>query len=94
MMDVEGRPRVSHPMSSYIDYGKDKQGLTQSMLKIPHWVRTDPLPPTPEIEFLPPGLDWSDRGTADGGSPDSPTGSRSPHLATSVGVTGSIILKP
>merc|ERR1711892_401528 len=87
MMDVEGRPRVSHPMSSYIDYGKDKQGLTQSMLKIPHWVRTDPLPPTPEIEFLPPGLDRRDRGTADGGSPDSPAGSRSPHLATSVGVT-------
>merc|ERR1712106_701087 len=87
MMDVEGRTRVSHPMSSYIDYGKDKQGLTQSMLKIPHWVRTDPLPPTPEIEFLPSGLDWSDRGTADGGSPDSPTGLRSPHLATSVGAT-------
>ena len=92
MMDVEGRPRVSHPMSSYIDYGKDKQGLTQSTLKIPHWVKTDPLPPTPEIEFLPPGLDWSDRGTADGGSPDSRKGSRSPHLTTTVGVTGSIIL--
>lgn len=87
MMDVEGRPRVSHPMSSYIDYGKDKQGLTQSTLKIPHWVKTDPLPPTPEIEFLPPGLDWSDRGTADGGSPDSRKGSRSPHLTTTVGVT-------
>merc|ERR1712106_346663 len=87
MMDVEGRPRVSHPMSSYIDYGKDKQGLTQSMLRIPHWVRTDPLPPTPEIEVLPTGLDWSDRGTADGGSPDSPPGSRSPHLTTSVGAT-------
>jgi len=87
MMDVEGRPRVSHPMSSYIDYSKDKQGMTQSTLKIPHWVKTDPLPATPEIDFLPPGLDWSTRGTADGGSPDSPVGSRSPHLTTTVGAT-------
>ena len=29
MMDVEGRPRVVHPVSSYIDYSKDKQGFTQ-----------------------------------------------------------------
>jgi len=87
MMDVEGRPRVHHPMSSYIDYGKDKQGMTQAMLRIPHWVKTDPLPPTPSIEFLPPGLDWGNRGTADGGSPDTCKGSRSPHLTTTVGVS-------
>ena len=88
MMDVEGRPRVHHPMSSYIDYGKDKQGMTQAMLRIPHWVKTDPLPPTPSIEFLPPGLDWGNRGMADGGSPDTCKGSRSPHLTTTVGVSG------
>ena len=29
MMDVEGRPRVVHTVSSYIDYSKDKQGFTQ-----------------------------------------------------------------
>ena len=98
MMHVEGRPRVHHPMSSYIDYGKDKQGMTQSLLRIPHWVKTDPLPPipnaeyippesslTPNKEYIPPGLDWSDRGMADGGSPD-----YSPHLTTTVGVTGNI----
>ena len=96
MMDVEGRPRVHHPMSSYIDYGKDKQGMTQSILRIPHWVKTDPLPPIPNIEFIPPGLSatpnkeyippgpaWSDRGMADGGSPD-----YSPHLTATVGVKG------
>jgi len=87
MMDVEGRPRVSHPVSSYIDYGKDKQGLTQATLRIPHWVKTEPLPPSPEIDCLPPGLEWGERGTADGGSPDSRTGSRSPQLTTTVGVT-------
>ena len=110
MMDVEGRPRVHHPMSSYIDYGKDKQGMTQSILRIPHWVKTDPLPPIPNIEYIPPELSatpnkeynippglsatpnkeyippgpaWSDRGMADGGSPD-----YSPHLTATVGVKG------
>ena len=33
-------------------------------------------------------LDWGDRGTADGGSPDSQKGSRSPHIQTTVGVSG------
>ena len=32
MMDVEGRPRVVHPVSSYIDYSKDKQGFTQVII--------------------------------------------------------------
>ena len=32
-------------------------------------------------------LDWADRGTADGGSPDSQKGSRSPHIQTTVGVS-------
>ena len=34
-------------------------------------------------------VDWGDRGTADGGSPDSQKGSRSPHqIQTTVGVSG------
>ena len=34
-------------------------------------------------------MDWGDRGTADGGSPDSQKGSRSPHqIQTTVGVSG------
>merc|ERR1719474_1098943 len=89
MMDLESRPRVTHSLSSYIDYSKDKQGLTAATLKIPSWVRTEPLPPTPQIDLPPiPGvLDWADRGTADGGSPDSQKGSRSPHIQTTVGVS-------
>ena len=66
--------------------------ISQASLRLPSWVKVDPLPPTPESELLPagspipvsfhfspiqsgqtdnptPGLDWSDRGTADGGSP-------------------------
>ena len=82
MMDVEGRPRVVHPVSSYIDYSKDKQGLTQASLRVPSWVRAQPLAPTPELEVvLPAGLDWGDRGTADGGSP---TDSQVRGLVTSV----------
>merc|ERR1719402_431064 len=83
MMDVEGRPRVVHTVSSYIDYSKDKQGFTQASLRLPSWVKVDPLPPTPESDLLPAGLDWSDRGTADGGSPsDSQVGGNSPRMKT------------
>ena len=53
MMDLESRPRVTHSLSSYIDYSKDKQGLTAATLKIPSWVRTEPLPPTPQIDLPP-----------------------------------------
>jgi len=91
MMDVEGRPRVVHTVSSYIDYSKDKQGFTQASLRLPSWVKVDPLPPTPESDLLPAGLDWSDRGTADGGSPsDSQVGGNSPRMKTSMGVAEDI----
>ena len=53
MMDLESRPRVSHSLSSYIDYSKDKQGLTAATLKIPSWVKPEPLPPTPQIDLPP-----------------------------------------
>ena len=57
MMDIESRPRVAHSLSSYIDYSKDKQGLTAATLKIPSWVKTEPLPPTPQIDLPPiPGI--------------------------------------
>ena len=57
MMDIESRPRVAHSLSSYIDYSKDKQGLTAANLKIPSWVKTEPLPPTPQIDLPPiPGI--------------------------------------
>ena len=90
MMDLESRPRVTHNLSSYIDYSKDKQGLTAASLKIPAWVKTGSPPPPPSIDLppLPGQVDWSDRGTADGGSPDSQKSSRSPHIQTTIGVSG------
>jgi len=90
MMDVEGRPRVPHAVQSYIDYSKDKQGLTQASLRVPSWVKTEPLPPTPDSDVLPAGLDWSDRGTADGGSPTDSQAGGSPRMKTSVGVADDI----
>ena len=97
MMDLESRPRVSHPLASYIDYSKDKQGLTAAALKIPTWYQSSSLtsssssssslPPAPQIELppVPAQLDWTDRGTADGGSPDSRKSSpHSPHIKTSL----------
>merc|ERR1719347_323588 len=103
MMDIEGRSRVTHPIASYIDYSKDKQGLTAATLKLPHWVKTDPLPPLPSPDLVMERtnsnqnstlsgnsynkIEWSDRGRGDGGSPDSNPANRSPRLKTAVGTT-------
>jgi len=84
MLDLEGKQRVSHPMAAYLDNIKDKQGLSQSILRVPSWFVAD-------SQQVP--LEWEDRGTADGGaeswsSPANSPHSRSPHLVTSVGVFG------
>lgn len=83
MMDLEGKQRVNHPMAAYLDHTKDKQGLLQSVLRIPSWVTPDPDPGP---------LDWEDRGTADGRvetwSPGHSPANRSPHLLTAIGVGG------
>lgn len=70
MMDLEGRPRVNHPLSAYIDNQKDKQGMSQSYLRIPSWARHDAQPPTPDHMDLVNNLPEWDRGTADGGTGD------------------------
>ncbi|XP_037076232.1 LOW QUALITY PROTEIN: nostrin-like [Pollicipes pollicipes] len=43
LAEVEGQTRPQHPLSKHIQHHKDRQGMTQSVLKVPNWVRLDPL---------------------------------------------------
>ena len=81
MMDLEGKQRVNHPMAAYLDHAKDKQGMSQSVLRLPTWESQD-------MEQVP--FDWEDRGTADGRvetwSPGHSPANRSPQLLTAIGL--------
>ncbi|XP_037089407.1 uncharacterized protein LOC119109761 [Pollicipes pollicipes] len=69
LAELEGQPRPQHPLRKHIEYHKDRQGMTQSILKVPGWVALDPLDLSPDISPT-----WAaDRGKADGTShqPDS-----------------------
>lgn len=66
MLEMEGRPRVHHPLSSYIEQTKDKSGQLKAKLKIPYWDRQEPQPPM-NISDEDICIIGSSRGTADGG---------------------------
>ena len=74
---MEGRPSVHHPLSSYIENSKEKNGMIKTKLKIPYWNRQEPQPPVDLSDEdiciigsttvgLTNGLNDT-RGTADGG---------------------------
>ncbi|KAF0302324.1 Nostrin [Amphibalanus amphitrite] len=69
LAELEGQPRPQHPLRKHIEYHKDRQGMTQTILKVPAWVALEPLDLSPESSPT-----WAaDRGKADGTShqPDS-----------------------
>ena len=45
LLEMEGRPRIHHPLSAYLEMAKDKNGLIKTRLKIPYWSRQEPQPP-------------------------------------------------
>ena len=49
---MEGRPRISHPLSSYIEVAKDKSGAAKTLLRIPYWARQEAQPCTLVDEAL------------------------------------------
>ncbi|KAK4023465.1 hypothetical protein OUZ56_008873 [Daphnia magna] len=51
--------KVDHPLFKYLSVHKDKQGMMQSVLKLPHWIDNEDI----EIELIEDG-----RGTGDGNS--------------------------
>ena len=42
---MEGRPSIHHPLSTYIEATKEKNGMIKTKLKIPYWNRQEPQPP-------------------------------------------------
>lgn len=41
LANIENRGKPVHPLSSHIEQHKDKQGMLQTILKVPSWVLTD-----------------------------------------------------
>ena len=91
LLEMEGRPRVHHPLSVYIELAKDKSGMMKTRLKIPYWNRQEPQPPVDLSDEdiciigsttvgLNNGLTDNARGTADGGFTDITT----PDFTTTV----------
>lgn len=68
LAELDGRARGGHPLAAHIQMTRDRQGLQQSVLKVPPWVREESLD-----RIAGDSPDWTDRGTADGNSvqPDS-----------------------
>jgi hypothetical protein len=68
--DVEGKQRRNHPITQYMRHQRDKQGLPQTILKVPSWAREDCLvfssPESTSGGSNSPN--WNDRGKADGTS--------------------------
>ena len=44
MLEIEGRPCVSHPLGSHLSHAKDKHGMAKAMLKMPYRRRQEDQP--------------------------------------------------
>ncbi|KAF0297099.1 Nostrin [Amphibalanus amphitrite] len=73
LAETEGQPRPQHPLSRHIQQLKDRQGMVQSVLRVPNWVNLESSSSSPNQSPA-----WSadrDRGTADGTSQRPPSDS-------------------
>ncbi|KAK2581219.1 hypothetical protein KPH14_008017 [Odynerus spinipes] len=81
LAEVEGSKRSKHPLAEHILVSRDKQGLQQSVLKIPSWARNESF----EIQDIDDEIevhlakghetesrDWADRTAGDGNSENPP----------------------
>lgn len=82
LAEVEGSKRNKHPLAEHILVSRDKQGLQQSVLKIPSWAKNESF----EIQDLPEdeidtqlgkepeteSRHWADRTSGDGNSENPP----------------------
>lgn len=41
LLDLDHKPKGSHPLSSHIHVTRDRTGLQQSILKVPQWLHSD-----------------------------------------------------
>ena len=44
MLEIEGRPSVSHPLGSHLSFAKDKHGMAKAILKMPYRRRQEDQP--------------------------------------------------
>ncbi|CAG7820170.1 unnamed protein product [Allacma fusca] len=56
LADIEGRPKPANPLVQYLRHQRDKQGLPQTILKVPSWARDDCLTPSNDSP------DWGSEG--------------------------------
>ncbi|XP_012064226.1 PREDICTED: uncharacterized protein LOC105627551 [Atta cephalotes] len=81
LAEVEGSKRIKHPLSDHILVSRDKQGLQQSVLKIPSWAKNESFEVQDSDDELELHLtkdqdgetrDWADRTAGDGNSENPP----------------------
>ncbi|RLU23069.1 hypothetical protein DMN91_005347 [Ooceraea biroi] len=81
LAEVEGSKRGKHPLSDHILVSRDKQGLQQSVLKIPSWAKNESFEIQDGDDELEMHLakdqdtetrDWTDRTAGDGNSENPP----------------------
>ncbi|KAL0126494.1 hypothetical protein PUN28_005093 [Cardiocondyla obscurior] len=81
LAEVEGSKRPKHPLSEHILVSRDKQGLQQSVLKIPSWAKNESFEVQDSDDELEMHLtknqdvetrDWADRTAGDGNSENPP----------------------
>jgi hypothetical protein len=48
LLELDGKKRFHHPLASCIEYGKDKNGMATTVLRVPYWRRQE-APPTVEL---------------------------------------------
>ncbi|XP_011146752.1 uncharacterized protein LOC105187560 [Harpegnathos saltator] len=81
LAEVEGSKRGKHPLSEHILVSRDKQGLQQSVLKIPSWAKNESFEIQDGDDELEMQLtkdqdaenrDWADRTAGDGNSENPP----------------------
>ncbi|GAB1859702.1 Nostrin [Camponotus japonicus] len=81
LAEVEGSKRSKHPLSDHILVSRDKQGLQQSVLKIPSWAKNESFEIQDDDDELEIHLakdqdaetrDWVDRTAGDGNSENPP----------------------
>jgi hypothetical protein len=72
LADIEGRQRTNTAITQYMRYQRDKQGLPQTILKVPTWARDDCLNCGESTGSSSPDWNERDRGAGDGTSSNRP----------------------
>ncbi|KAK6622150.1 hypothetical protein RUM44_001957 [Polyplax serrata] len=69
LIELDGRPKQPHPLASHIHMTRDRQGLQQSVLRVPGWAKNEAMSDHTDQD----STDWTGREAGDGTSvqPDS-----------------------